>query len=162
WHAGIHQSEEEQRDLRGILPPDLELTQRILRVGTCIDEKPRIARRVRQEWHDRHERERGMPTAPEQAKPRGAPGAEQIRPKAAAAYPSPPGCDADRSRQNDATGEMNLSQWVEQCENQKPKRVGDDPQKGQEGKHGMRRKDDSSDEIAESKIRGEGDWPAEG
>ena len=87
----------------------------------------------------------GCQTAPEQAKPRDAPGAEQIWPEAADAQPSQTGRDADRSRQDaQATGEMNLSQWVEQRENQKPKRVGGDSQQEQEGNHRMRTKDDPS------------------
>ena len=66
-HTCVHESEEEQRYLRGISPPELELTQGITVCGACVDKESRIARGVGQEWHDRNESEGWMDAAPNSA-----------------------------------------------------------------------------------------------
>src|SRR6185436_4968745 len=88
WDARVHEAEEEERDLRRIAPPHLELIQRVSCIRASIDKEPGIACRVRQERHDRDERERGMHAAPVHAEPGCDACGQHIRPEAADTPPA--------------------------------------------------------------------------
>ena len=161
WHAGIDEPEEEQRGLGGIPPPHLELTQRVLRGGECVDEESGIACRVRQERHDRHQRQRRMQAAPEEPEPRNAAGDEQIGPEAADAHPPESVGDGDRSSQDRQPGEVTVSGGVEHREDHEPEHVRGDPEQQQERNRRVRTEDDPRDEIADGEIGRQGYGPAE-
>ncbi len=67
-HAGVHQAEQKENRLHERVPLVLEVMHRIVvgRVGQQVEP----ARLVRQERHDRDERERGMESFPEEREPR--------------------------------------------------------------------------------------------
>ena len=64
-NAGVHQSEEKQRHLRRMPPPNLESVQRIGGIRGRVDKKPRVAFRVRQKGHDRNQSKRGIESTQE-------------------------------------------------------------------------------------------------
>src|SRR5262249_33729325 len=112
--AGVDQAEEQQCNLRGISPGELEAVERVLRVRLRVHEKSRIARGMREKGHDRNERERWMKTGPEERVPGRAAGGEQIRPGAFHARSPQNGCDAERQRDDHcALDEMEIRDRLE-------------------------------------------------
>ena len=160
-HARVDQAEEEERDLRGISPPHLELAERVLRIRPRVDEEAGIARGVREKRHDGHERQRRMQAAPVEAQPRHAAGAEQVGPEAAHAQPPKGGGDGDRAADNQrADGQVSFARGVEQRQRHKAQRVGGDAQQQEERHHRVRPEDQPRDEVADRQVRRHGGGPA--
>ena len=68
-HARIHETEKEENDVHGILPGTLELVERIVCLWWRIGEEAVVTGGMRQERHNRHQREGRMQPAPKTAPP---------------------------------------------------------------------------------------------
>src|SRR5690606_39789523 len=116
------EAEEPQDELDGVLPPTLELVERVVTAELLSRKDAEVAPRVRQGRDDRYEPQRGMEMRLIEGVPAQDAGNEEVPPEAVEAQPPEEETQNHRADREEKPRELRLVLRIEDREDEKPAR----------------------------------------